>query len=172
MGFLEKFFVGAAVAVAVAGVSGVASARDVVSFDPAYSAGTIVVKTGERKLYYVLGGGRAIRYGVGVGRPGFTWSAMRTGSADAVIVSPGAQSLMLGLEAEKRLLGHGLSTCATCDGFFFREHEIAVVGGGDSAVEEATFLTRFARSVTLIHRRGELRASQRFAVHQHATGGV
>ena len=74
MGFLEKFFVGAAVAVAVAGVSGAASARDVVSFDPGYSAGTIVVKTGERKLYYVLGGGQAVRYTVAVGRPGKEWA--------------------------------------------------------------------------------------------------
>jgi thioredoxin reductase (NADPH) len=93
-------------------------------------------------------------------RPFRAWTHDKEFTADAVIVATGAQSLMLGLPNETQLVGHGVSTCATCDGFFFRGQEIAVVGGGDSAVEEATFLTKFASKVTIIHRREELRASK------------
>jgi len=93
-------------------------------------------------------------------RPFKAWVRDTLYTADSVIVSTGAQSLMLGLPEESRLIGHGLSTCATCDGFFFRGQNIVVVGGGDSALEEAQFLTKFAAKVTIVHRRDTLRASK------------
>ena len=96
-------------------------------------------------------------YGIWTGDPDEPEPTLR---AWTVIVSTGAQSLMLGLDREIEMVGHGLSTCATCDGFFFRDQHIAVVGGGDSAMEESTFLTRFASKVTVIHRREALRASK------------
>lgn len=127
--------------------------------------------------------GQALRFGAEiVGRrvtrldlsaqPFHVWAGEDEYTADSLIISTGAKARMLDLPGIWDRVGHGVSTCATCDGFFFRGHDIAVVGGGDSALEEAIFLARFAKSVTLVHRRDTLRASHAMQERARATENI